>query len=240
MALKDLPRFYAPDCSANALARIDTEEAQHAKVLRLKVGDVVHVVDGSGRLFEGPILSIKPSMTIEISDPIAEQSEASRSGLTLGVAPTKNTNRLEWIIEKAAEVGVDSIILLQCHHSERKHVQLNRLHRIAISAMKQSKNLWRTEVSELTNLGEVLEHREGTRWIAHCNDTISRESMNDLTASPKGSPVTVLIGPEGDFSEKEINDAIQAGWKGLDLGEKRLRTETAAITAAVAASLLRH
>ena len=145
--------------------------------------------------------------------------------------------RFEWIIEKSVEIGVDEIIPLQCENSERIHLKRERLDRIAISALKQSKNLWMPEIHEVVKFDSMRDFKTDSNWIAHCLDS-EKNSIHELSTTSCSQ--LICIGPEGDFSSKELDMAIAFGFKPLSLGEHRLRTETAAITACIAANLLYH
>lgn len=234
MQLPDLPRFYHPELIQGQHPRLDEEECRHAKVLRLNIGSEVHLTDGHGRLFQGSITLLKKHLEVEVQSLLHEEEAPVRT-LTLAVAPTKNMNRLEWVVEKAVEVGVHAIIPIQCEHSERLHLKQERLQRIALSAMKQSKTLWLPRIHKLSPFTALLDSSIPTRWIAHCVETENRSHIRCL-AEGNGDQL-VCIGPEGDFSEAEIEQAVRAGFTGVSLGTHRLRTETAAITACIAANL---
>jgi 16S rRNA (uracil1498-N3)-methyltransferase len=230
----DLPRFYCTDCESGKTIFLDEEESRHAKVLRLANGNVVHLVNGRGGLFKGEILSVKKKTEIRVGS-VLEEHPASMSKFWLAVAPTKNMNRLEWVIEKAVEMGVSRITPIACERSERVHLKVERLLRIAISAMKQSKGLWLPIIDELTPFKLLMESNFEAKWIAHCSVSYPRMPLVQL--QEKNNQL-VCIGPEGDFSQKEIELALEKGFVGLDLGEQRLRTETAAVAVCVAGILL--
>jgi 16S rRNA (uracil1498-N3)-methyltransferase len=157
--------------------------------------------------------------------------------LHLAVAPTKNTDRFEWFLEKATEIGVDEITPILCEHSERKVIKDDRLEKVVISAMKQSLKAYLPKLNPLTPLKDLLNAEfEGKKFIAHCYDLDKRELKNELTES---SSHLVLIGPEGDFSEEEIQLAITQQFIPVSLGESRLRTETAGVVACHTVNLLK-
>jgi 16S rRNA (uracil1498-N3)-methyltransferase len=239
MKLPDLLRIYHPDAHADRAITLDHEDAKHVKVLRLKDGDRVHVVDGKGRLYEGTVSIEKRDTRIHSLTLVLDQSAKRPSGLTLAVAPTKNIARFEWVIEKATEVGVSAIVPLITDHSERVHLRHDRLERIAISAMKQSKELFLPLIANATAFDAWLSSFSGKGYIAHCHDHLEKTSLHHMTETPVEQSLSIAIGPEGDFSEAEVRKAMQHKMLGLDLGTRRLRTETAAITAVIAASLLR-
>ncbi|MDC1221830.1 16S rRNA (uracil(1498)-N(3))-methyltransferase [Salibacteraceae bacterium] len=233
--MEDLPRFYQPEAQLGQAFSLTTEEARHAKVLRLQAADQVHVIDGKGSLYLANIQPIKRSFEINILQ-LELREEKPETQFVLAVAPTKNINRFEWVIEKAVEVGVREIIPIRCDNSERVHLKVERLDKIAVSAMKQSKALWKTEIHELTEFGQILSSNYPEKWIAHCQSG-DKESIRKLTESDVSQ--LVCIGPEGDFSSNEISNASDFGFQSLSLGSQRLRTETAAIVVCIAANLFR-
>ena len=202
------------------------------RVLRLGVGDSLHITDGRGTLYRAVVVEAHHKhCTIRI---VEEHNEWEKRGysLTVAVAPTKNIDRIEWFVEKATECGIDRIIPILCDHSERKVVKGERLEKIAASAMKQSLKAYLPKVEPLTPLREILaEPFEGVKLIAHCEEDMERVFMGDVIH--RGESVMVLIGPEGDFSKEEIEAARKAGFQEVTLGDSRLRTETAALAAAM-------
>ena len=224
MTKSDKPRFYIPNLTLEGEHRISEEEFRHAKVLRIQSGDEVNAVDGRGKLYSAIISMYKRNASITIKDIEAEEDKP-KDGIILAVAPTKNIARFEWILEKATELGVIKIIPLLCEHSERDQLKPERLEKIIVSAMKQCKRLWIPELAPLTDFQSMLNHPSPNKFIAHCADQ-TRHSANELMKSTN----LVLIGPEGDFSDNEIELAINSGFKSLSLGANRLRTETAAIS----------
>lgn len=233
--LPDLPRFHAPGITPGSSLVLSVEEAKHARVLRLKSGMRVHLVNGRGALFEASVKDAGKHFSLQVEQ-LIEQQERTTSPVWLAVAPTKNTARFEWMLEKCVEIGVDRVIPIACRHSERIRLNTERLVRIASSAMKQSGALWMPVVDELTSFKNIMELQASHKWMAHCNETLERRPLNALTVA-EGSQL-ICIGPEGDFSPEEIDMAAKAGFEGLSLGTNRLRTETAAITACIAAALL--
>ncbi len=229
----DLPRFYLPQAQLGAIAQIETEEAQHARVLRLTEGSAVHLIDGNGKLFEGSV--VKAGKKLEVSiDALVEEETSNPHKLILAVAPTKNMARFEWVIEKAVEVGVDEIVPLKTEHSERVFIKSDRLMRIALSAAKQSKALFLPLIHELQSVNEALKFEADFKWIANCK---TAEKAPILSLSKSTGSQIIFIGPEGDFSQEEIDLAVTLGFKEVSLGEKRLRTETAAIAAIIASNV---
>lgn len=225
-------RFYAPDIET--MQALPDEEAQHcARVLRLKEGEQVEAVDGKGFLYRCRLLSSSPK---NCSLAIEEKTEVKPHWgcrITVAIAPTKNIDRLEWMIEKVTEMGVDRIVPLCCRYSERKVLKTERLRKILVSAMKQSLKAILPQLDELTPVAEVIgADFSGQRFIAYCDKEIPRREF--VKEYGKGQDVVVMIGPEGDFSKEEIRAALDAGFVPVSLGNSRLRTETAGVFACAA------
>lgn len=231
MKLEDLPRFYAPDAEVSRSILLIADEAHHLHVLRKQKGDEVHVMDGRGRLYSASVVHPKRGELEVIS--LLEEARSEQLH-TLLVAPTKNIARFEWVIEKATEVGIARIIPIRSERSERVKLKQDRLIRIAVSAAKQSKDLFIPQIDDMTALRDVLSMEADHKWIAHCMDG-SKKNLSEVAAL-QGSHV-IAIGPEGDFTSDEVDEANRAGFHPLSLGEKRLRTETAAIACALAMTL---
>lgn len=207
------------------------EESQHCvKVMRHCVGDEIEVIDGMGKLFLCRIVSAHPKRTeVEIIESF-EGYGAHPYRLTMAVAPTKNIDRFEWFVEKAVEIGVDRIVPLLCDHSERKVVKRDRLEKIVISACKQSKKARLAIVDEMTRFDDFINSVVSTHlMIAHCEEGYAKEYLPRIVS--RCNDITILIGPEGDFSPEEIDMVMKHGGKGISLGDSRLRTETAAVMA---------
>ena len=222
--------FYAPDITTPLYTLDEIESGHCVRVLRLQEGDTLNITDGRGTLYDAEVVDAHPKRcSVRI---VAEHHnwEQRPYGLTVAVAPTKNIDRIEWFVEKATECGIDRIIPIECAHSERRIVKLERLEKIAASAMKQSLKAYLPEIAPLTPIRTVVEAPfEGTKLIAHCEDDAERIFMGELLK--KGDKVLILIGPEGDFSPEEIALARANGFREVSLGECRLRTETAALAA---------
>ncbi len=210
--------------------KFSREESKHiAKVLRKKEGDVLHITNGKGLLFTATITFSNPSQCHATIDSVEKQAQKLYT-LHLVVAPTKMNDRYEWFLEKATEIGIDQITPVICDHSERKVVKQERFERILQSAMKQSLQAYLPQLNPAISFSEFITQKNtGQLLIAHCEET-QKQSLKDVL-QPKGD-VTILIGPEGDFSTQEIELALSAGFVPVTLGETRLRTETAAIVAA--------
>lgn len=230
-------QFYAPDIlQANELP--ESESAHCCRVLRLKEGDEIVVTDGKGGRFKCEILNAHPSHTqFLIKEEISIKSEKNYT-LTLAVAPTKNADRMEWMVEKAVEIGVDRIVLLKCKRSERKVMRRERLQKVMIAAMKQSLGTFLPELEELIDFKSFINNirKDTQKFFGYCSEKYPRkEFANELR---QGGDVVVMIGPEGDFTEEEVAEAVNAGFIPVTFGEKRLRTETAGVYAVCAVSVL--
>lgn len=231
MKLEDLPRFYAPDAASDNLVSLATDEAHHLHVLRKQKGDWVHVMDGKGRLFEAEVVHTKRG---ELRVGTMLETAESQQMHTLMVAPTKNIARFEWVIEKATELGIAKIIPIRSERSERVKLKEDRLIRIAVSAAKQSKDLFIPHIEALTDFETALKVDGENKWIAHCSPG---EKIALKAATQHAGTHIIAIGPEGDFSPDEVDLAISNGFSALSLGNKRLRTETAAVASALAMTL---
>ena len=197
---------------------------------------MVNLTDGRGTLYRAEIVDAdQGACTVKVVEQI-EGWGARGYRLTVAVAPTKNTDRYEWFLEKATEVGIDMVIPIVCDHSERRVLRRDRGEKIIISAAKQSLKTLFPTLDELTPLSEVLAMPfEGKKFIAHCEEESERVYLGDLLSA--GEDALVLIGPEGDFSPREIEAARAAGFVEVTLGNERLRTETAALATAMIAQV---
>jgi 16S rRNA (uracil1498-N3)-methyltransferase len=227
--------FYDPHIQGDTL-ELDEKESLHAiRVLRLAGGDRVVLVDGRGGWYEAIILDGHPKHCLLRIDGVKEQYQPLAYSLHLAVAPTKNMDRYEWFLEKATEIGISEITPLICKRSERKQVKMERLEKILISAMKQSLKAYLPKLNQPVPMEKFLQTRHlGSLGIAHCHP-VERKGIQEL--DPVGN-YTILVGPEGDFTEEEVEDALQAGYIPFHLGTSRLRTETAALYITTAISLL--
>jgi 16S rRNA (uracil1498-N3)-methyltransferase len=222
--------FYTPDITTTKT--LSPQESHHAiKVLRLNEGDTIQVVDGTGGFYNAVIVNPNAkACAVDLKEPVPE-SQIRPYRLHLAVAPTKNIDRFEWFLEKATEIGIDEITPLLCEHSERKVVKPDRIERILVSAMKQSLKSFLPIQHEMTSFSTFIEKArpEENLMIAHCYNT-KRQTIK--TRIPlNGNSITMLIGPEGDFSPEEVEQAINKGFFPVTFGSGRLRTETAAVVA---------
>ncbi len=220
--------FYSKLIVDNVLS-IEGEEAQHAlKVLRLRIGSKIVVIDGKGTYSECEINSLdKRKLVARVLQKI-ENYKSRPYRIHIAIAPTKNMSRFEWFLEKATEMGIDEISPILTKNSERKHIRAERLQKILISATKQSQKAFIPRLNPLQDLKSFISTAANMeKYIAYC-DYENKHLIRQLDA---GKDVLVLIGPEGDFNPKEIESIIEAGYKPIGLGKERLRTETAGIVA---------
>jgi len=207
----------------------DKEESRHIiKVLRKKDADILHVTNGSGLLFETQItLASDNKCIVEVLK--ITNAEKPKFHLHLAVAPTKMNDRFEWFLEKATEIGIQEITPIFCDRSERKVINRDRFEKIILSAMKQCNETFLPKLNEAISFKEFIKQKQnGLQLIAHCEET-DKKSLKEVLKP--NEDVTILIGPEGDFSEKEIALALENNYKPVALGNTRLRTETAAVVA---------
>lgn len=221
-------RFYAPDIAQTSV--LPESDSQHCcRVLRMQAGDFVEVVDGRGTLYRCKIVTAHSKRTeIEIVDRMA-LPPVWDFNITVAVAPTKHLDRMEWMVEKLVEIGVNRIVPIRCMRSERKELKIERLEKIAVSAMKQSLKAVLPQIDEMMPLKTFVNtiDKSDLRYVAYCEDWLERKLL--AREYRPGASVTVLIGPEGDFSREEIELLLASGFTAVTLGDNRLRTETAAL-----------
>ncbi|RIV74427.1 16S rRNA (uracil(1498)-N(3))-methyltransferase [Flagellimonas aequoris] len=212
------------------------EESKHiARVLRKTEGDIVHITNGKGYLFEAEIL-VPDQKRCKVKIVSESKSVPKRYSLHMAVAPTKMNDRFEWFLEKATEIGIDEITPLFCDHSERKTVKLERMERVLQSAMKQSLQTVLPKLNPPMSFKDFMEtDNTGLKFIAHCDEGEKMELKRRVIAD---MDITILIGPEGDFSKEEIDAAKAKGFVPISLGNNRLRTETAAIVACTTVNVI--
>lgn len=208
------------------------DESKHiCRVLRMKNGDKLSIVNGKGWDFEAVITDDHPKKcSVEIIH--SNFTERLSYQIHIAVAPTKNMERIEWFLEKATEIGIDEVTFIEGENSERSKLKYERLERILVAAMKQSKRKWLPKLNKLTKVVDFLENNPNGLF-AHCYD--GEKSSISETIKPVDCPI--LIGPEGDFSENEVQKALIFNYKSISLGQNRLRTETAALFACAEAKL---
>lgn len=211
---------------------LDGDEARHCKVLRKHEGDEVNIINGRGLLLLGRIVKMdRDKVEAAIYDSLI-QPRTRDYYFHLLIAPTKQNERMEWMLEKAVEAGLDEITFIETEHSEKHRLNLSRLEKIAIAAIKQSVQYYLPVINPLTPLKDI---RLGENTlIAHCVRGQPRLSLASACGNlPAGAKVAVLIGPEGDFSEQEIKHCLDMGATAVQLGANRLRTETAGLYCAI-------
>ena len=224
-----MPIFYHPDITSGIVS-LDAEESRHCvKVLRLREGDSVSVADGRGTLCRCRIVSADARECVVEAVETEEHYRQRPFRLHLAVAPTTNMARIEWLVEKAVEIGVDEFTPVICQHSERGVLKTDRLEKIAISAMKQSLRASLPVIHGATSLSDLLSSNlPQQRLVCYCEGN-QRQSLHQVYA--RGHDAVILIVPEGDFAPSEIAHAMEAGFVPVTLGDTRLRTETAALYA---------
>ena len=230
--MKEVRFFYAPDAATST--ELPQEEAMHAlRVLRLKSGDEMMLMDGKGSFYRAEVtLAHTHHCFYEIKESLPQQPQW-KGRVHLAIAPTKLMDRIEWMTEKAVEIGIDELSFLNCQFSERRVVKVPRVDKIVVSAVKQSRKAWKPAVNEIVSFADfIAQPREGRKYIAHCYDEIPRTYLYEELQKPSDSDdALVLIGPEGDFSIDEVRKAVANGYQSVHLGESRLRTETAGLAA---------
>ncbi len=237
--MKEARYFYVPD--ALVAGQLPDDEAAHAaRVLRLQAGDEIYLIDGVGNFHRAELTLVSPKHCAYQVMETMPQPSLWRSHIHLAMAPTKMIDRVEWMAEKATEIGFDELTFLDCRFSERRVVKTERVERIVMAAVKQSRKAWLPVVNGMTPFEQfVSSPREGAKFIAHCYGEMARSDLYDaLLALEDDVPqVTILVGPEGDFSIEEVRLAMDNGYLSVSLGECRLRTETAALSAVMMSQL---
>ena len=230
--------FYAPDITLPRYT-LNEEESKHCiRVLRMRLDDELHITDGKGNLYRCKVVDDNVKRcTVEVVH-TTQKYEPHPNKLTMAVAPTKNIDRFEWFLEKATEVGIYEVFPLECDHSERRQIKIDREEKVITSAVKQSLKAYHPTLHPMTSFKEVVTMPfEGDKFIAHCNDTLGEREYLGKLVKKEGNTL-ILIGPEGDFSQEEITFALDNGFKAISLGKERLRTETAALVATVITSTI--
>lgn len=225
-------RFYAPDIASTATLP-ESESGHCVRVLRRKPGDAVEVVDGRGALYCCTLLDAHPKHAMVRIDSTVQLPKVWKPSLTVAVAPTKNSDRMEWLIEKLVEIGIDRFVPLRCEHSERKDIKRERLEKIAVSAMKQSLKAVLPAIDETTPIKTFLAEVSKSvaqKFVGYC-DADTPRCLLAKTLRPATDTI-IMIGPEGDFTKEEIEACLSADFSAVTMGDNRLRTETAALTGA--------
>ena len=241
--MKEVRYFYVPDAARQT--ELPPEEATHAlRVLRLKAGDEIFLMDGEGVFYRAEVsMASSKHCLYEVLDTMPQQ-RAWNGHIHLAIAPTKMMDRIEWMTEKCTEIGFDEISFLNCKFSERKVLRADRIEKIVVSAVKQSHKAWKPVVNDLAAFKEfVTTPRPGRKFICHCYEEVEKKDFfTELSQAYDESEgdVTVLVGPEGDFSIDEVRLALENGYESVSLGTSRLRTETAGLVAVSMANLARR
>jgi len=219
--------FYQPAIPQGVL-HLDVDESRHAiKVLRMRAGDALHLTDGRGSFYDA-VITEADSKTCSFSINETQKIAKRNFSISIALAPTKNIDRTEWFVEKAVELGIEHIHFMRCKNSERKTINLDRIQKIMVSAMKQSGQAWLPGFSEMKQFQEILKLTASQKFICFV-DSQNPDQLKQLAQT--GQTYLVLIGPEGDFQKEELDLAITADFKKVSLGNNRLRTETAALAA---------
>jgi 16S rRNA (uracil1498-N3)-methyltransferase len=241
--MKESRYFYVPDAANQT--ELPPDEAMHAmRVLRLKGGDELFLMDGIGNYYRAQVtIAATHHCYYEILEQMPQERQW-QGRIHLAIAPTKMLERIEWMLEKATEVGFDEVSFVNCKFSERRVLKTTRLEKIVVSAMKQSRKAWKPIINEMVPYKRFFEEpQQGRKFIAHCYEEIPRTDLFDelrtIYKSSEQEDVTVLVGPEGDFSIDEVKMALDAGYESVHLGESRLRTETAGLAAVMMMQLAR-
>ncbi|MDE6086222.1 MAG: 16S rRNA (uracil(1498)-N(3))-methyltransferase [Muribaculaceae bacterium] len=223
-------QFYAPDIEKTLM--LPPSDSQHCvKVLRHQLGDIIDVIDGCGYNYKCRIVDAHPKHTsVEIVEKYFQPLSWNYT-ITIAVAPTKMMDRMEWLVEKLTEIGVNRIVPILCEHSERKEIKIERLEKTSVSAMKQSLKSTLPCIEVMTPLNEFLKTvaSDDEKYVGYCDSNTSRILLSKAIKPNKN--ITILIGPEGDFSPEEIKTIVGSGFIPMTLGDNRLRTETAALVA---------
>ena len=235
--MKEIRYFYVPE--AEIRTELPDEEAKHAtRVLRLDMGDEMFLVDGKGTLCKAEVTAISNKHCLYRIVEATKKESTWHGKVNLAIAPTKMMDRIEWMAEKATEIGIDEISFIDCKFSERKSIRTDRVERIVVSAMKQSHKTWKPVVNEMSSFKAFVDApRKGNKYIAHCYNEVERKDLlQELQTADINAETTILVGPEGDFSIDEVRYALSKGFTSVSLGQSRLRTETAGLFAVMTAN----
>lgn len=259
--MKEVRYFYVPEAATQV--ELPAEEATHAlRVLRLKGGDEIFLMDGEGSFYRAEVTAASSKRCLYEIKETMPQERAWKGHIHLAIAPTKMMERIEWMAEKATEIGFDELSFLNCQFSERKVVKTPRIDKIVISAVKQSHKAWKPVVNELESFKDFIQTpRPGRKFICHCYEEIEKKDFfreisslsngadaksasssasADTNDASSSADITVLVGPEGDFSIDEVRLALENGYESVSLGTSRLRTETAGLVAVHMAHIARR
>lgn len=230
--------FYTPDIhSQTSEHTLPEDESKHCiRVMRLQAADRIMLVDGRGGRYVAEIVDPHPKHTLLHIESFVDEGRRNDYRVHLAVAPTKNIERYEWFLEKATEIGIDEITPIICDHSERKVIKAERLNKVLMAAMKQSKQSILPQLHRAKTFNDFLETDRGCKgFIGHCEDG-EKNYLNEKLNVKENA--VILIGPEGDFSKEEIDRALDVGYQPISLGATRLRTETAGVVACLEAAII--
>ncbi|MDE6151268.1 MAG: 16S rRNA (uracil(1498)-N(3))-methyltransferase [Prevotella sp.] len=244
--MKEIRFFYAPE--AKETEELPQEEATHAiRVLRLQPGDEIFLMDGKGVFYRAEITVVTNKKCLYRIMESMRQEPIWRGHIHLAIAPTKMMDRIEWMVEKAVEIGFDEISFLKCRFSERTRIRTDRVEKIVVSAVKQSHKAWMPAVNDMQDFKHFISQPHvGRKFICHCYEEIHKDDFFSLITSQinngvsENDDIIVLVGPEGDFSIEEVRMAIDNGYQSVTLGKSRLRTETAGLQAVAMSNLARR
>lgn len=241
--MKETRYFYVPE--ADLHNELPDEEAKHAvRVLRMKEGDELFLMDGRGTFHRAHVTLVSNHKCLYVIDESLPQTPTWKGHIHLAIAPTKDTGRMEWLVEKATEIGFNEISFLDCQFSERHTIRTDRLEKIVVAAAKQSRKAWMPHVNNMTSFQDFIDkHPNGSRFICHCYNEIERQDLYTLlqgAANSTDDETIVMVGPEGDFSVDEVKSALACGFQSVSLGKSRLRTETAGLYAVMLANLCKQ
>lgn len=231
--------FYVENININSIVVLEPDESKHAvRVLRISKGDKVKITDGKGNLFEADVVNDNYKIGCELQIIRQLKNTIDNYYSHIAVSPTKNLDRIEWMVEKATEMGVHEITPIICERTEKVNIKTERLEKICLSAMKQSGRAWLPKINEPVKLIDFInsynlpQSMKGEKIIAHCDHLYADEFIQNINSViNKNSASLVLIGPEGDFTKQEVEAALQKNFIPVSLGVNRLRTETAALYA---------
>ena len=236
--MKEIRFFYVPEAEQGQ--ELPAEEATHAlRVLRMKTGDEMYLMDGMGTFYHAEVgMTTNKKCFYHIQEALP-QEKTWQGHIHLAIAPTKMMERMEWMAEKSTEIGFDELTFLDCKFSERHVIRIDRIERIVVSAIKQSRKAFMPVVNELTPFKDFVTSCDANyKFIAHChNESLRIDLFDKLQSLPDEASVCVLVGPEGDFSFDEVELAIDNGFEPITLGNSRLRTETAGLMAVTMAQI---
>jgi len=237
--MKEVRYFFVPN--ANVEKELPTEEAIHAlRVLRLKEGDEIFLMDGEGCFYQAEVSLATSKKCFYTIKQVLKQEPTWHGRIHLAIAPTKDMGRMEWMTEKATEIGFDEITFLNCKFSERKVLRTDRIEKIVVSAMKQSHKAWKPIVNDMTSFCNCYSEILKDDFFSLINSSSESTHLASEDDHSLNNDITVLVGPEGDFSIEEVRYAINHGFKSVTLGNSRLRTETAGLSAVMMSQLARR